>query len=69
MHAGLHIPACVLNQTFNPLGIPRRFRPVEIRSKFRLCSIDCCGFKAVLLNGVGYSDKLLVMQQPHSAFD
>ncbi len=33
MHAGLHIPACILNQTFSPLGIPQRFRPVEIRSK------------------------------------
>ena len=20
MHAGLHIPACILNQTFSPLG-------------------------------------------------
>ena len=32
MHAGLHIPACILNQTFRPLGIPQRFMPVEIRS-------------------------------------
>jgi len=33
MHAGLHTPACILNQTFSPLGIPPRFMPVEIRSK------------------------------------
>ena len=33
MHAGLHIPARILNQTFRPLGIPQRFMPVEIRSK------------------------------------
>ena len=33
MHAGLHTPACILNQTFSPLGIPQRFKPVEIRSR------------------------------------
>ncbi len=35
MHAGLHTPACILNQTFSPLGIPQRFKPVEIRSNGR----------------------------------
>jgi len=41
MHAGLHTPACILNQTFSPLGIPPRFMPVEIRSKWQNESYRC----------------------------
>ena len=38
MHAGLHTPARILNQTFRPLGIPPRFMSVEIRSNTALCT-------------------------------